>query len=67
LIDRLEGAALQSGRRGEDIKGGWMLKVPGRAAGIAHEGGEFGDEGTQTVCRRAVFGDVGMDFLKCRA
>ena len=41
-----------------------MFEVAGRAAGIAHEGGEFCDEGTQAVRRRALFGEVGVDFLE---
>jgi hypothetical protein len=41
-----------------------MFEVAGRAAGIAHEGGEFGDESTQTVCWRAIFDNVGVDFLE---
>ncbi len=35
-----------------------------RTAGIAYEGGEFGDEGTQTMHRRAVCGEVRMDLLE---
>jgi len=64
LIDKREGAALQVGRRGEQVEGCRMCEVAGRAAGIAHEGGEFCDEGTQAVRRRALFGEVGVDFLE---
>jgi hypothetical protein len=41
-----------------------MIGGARRAAGVAHAGGEFGDEGTQTVNGRSVFGEVRVDFLK---
>jgi hypothetical protein len=41
-----------------------MFEVAGRAAGVAHEGGEFGDEGTETMCRRAIFGDMRVDLVE---
>jgi hypothetical protein len=41
---------------------GWS-RSPG-VRGVAHEGGEFGDEGTETVRRDTVFGDVRVDFLE---
>jgi hypothetical protein len=50
--------------RGEDIEGRRMIGGARRSAGVAHEGGEFGDEGTQTVSGRSVFSEVRVDFLK---
>jgi hypothetical protein len=64
LIGQFEGAALQRSRRGEDIEGRRMIDGTRRSAGVTHEGGEFGDEGTQAVSGRSVFGEVRVDFLK---
>ena len=44
-----------------------MFQSAGSSAGVAHEGGQFSDEGTQTVRWRALLGDVGVDFHKRRA
>ncbi len=41
-----------------------MFGVAGRAASVAHEGGEFGQERSRTVNRGTVKIEVGMDLLE---
>ena len=64
MVDQLEGMTLESRGRGEEVEGRRMFECAGCAAGVAHEGSEFGDEGPQTMRRRTVVGRVGVDFLE---
>ena len=53
-FDQFERPPLLWGRRGEDLEGGSLLPGVGGAAGVAHHGGEVGQQGGQVVHRRPV-------------
>jgi hypothetical protein len=54
LFEQLERVALLRVGRGDDVEGGRPGPGAGYAAGIAHEGGEFGHQRREAVCGRAV-------------
>ena len=53
LTDQREGALLHRGGSGEDLEGRRVGPSVRRAAGVAHDGGKFGQQGREAVRRFA--------------